>query len=342
MLPSRKFTRALGALSGIIPLLMVASSVMAADPGVPYPASSAVSDQHPGSILFFNLYTSNAVMPNLQNTRFSITNTSTTSSAIVHMFFIDGATCSPSNVFTCLTPNQTTSFLAAEQAPNETGFMIAIAVDQTGCPVAYNFLIGSAFIKTQSGHEAALQAESVSALYNGTAPGCNGSTSTLTLLFNGDTSGTQVSYDRLPRVIAASKIPAVADGNDTRIVVNRIGGSLLTGLTPIGNLFGFVFDDTEDPHSFTVQNVACQLFRRVDNAFPHTTPNVETYINSGHTGWLKLWQPVQDAGLLGSVLNRNTNLTSAPDAFVGGHNMHKLTLAETNSLVVPVFPGSCL
>ncbi len=342
MLSSRKFTRALGALSGVIPLIMVASSVMAADPGVPYPASSAVSDQHSGSILFFNLYTSNAVMPNLQNTRFSITNTSTTASAIVHLFFIDGTTCSPSNVFTCLTPNQTTSFLAAEQAPNETGFMIAIAVDSTGCPVAHNFLIGSAFIKTESGHQASLQADSVSALYNGAAPGCNGQTSTLTLLFDGNTSGATASYDRLPRVLAASKIPAVADGNDTRIVVNRISGSLLVGLTPIGFLFVLAFDDAEVPHSDAVENVPCQLFRRIDSAFPFTTPRIETYISTGRTGWIKLWQPNVDAGLLGSILNRNVNLTSAPDAFVGGHNLHKLTLATTNSLTVPVFPPSCL
>ncbi|MEP7273884.1 MAG: hypothetical protein ABI882_20455, partial [Acidobacteriota bacterium] len=75
MLPSRKFTRALSALSGIIALMMMASAVMAADPGIPYPPTSQTSDQHPGSVLFFNIYTSNGTMPNLQNTRFNISNT---------------------------------------------------------------------------------------------------------------------------------------------------------------------------------------------------------------------------------------------------------------------------
>lgn len=341
MLPSCKFTRALSALSAFVALMMMASAAMAADPGLPYPSTSPVSDQHPGSILFFNFYTSSATMPNLQNSRVSITNTSTTSSSIVHLFFVDGASCSPSNRFICLTPNQTVSFLASDQDPGTTGYLMALAVDSQGCPVAHNFLIGNVFIKMESGHQANLEADGFSALYNGTAPGCDGNTTTFNLLFDGNSTGTTASYDRVPRVVALSKIPAVADGNDTRLIVIRVGGSLLTGTTPIGNLFGFVFDDLENPHSITLSGLPCQLVRRIDNNFPRTSPPLEDFISSGKTGWLKVYTPVDDGGLLGSVLNRNVNVASAPNAFVGGHNLHKLTLSASNTLTVPVFPPGC-
>ena len=342
MLPSRKFTRALRALSAVFALMMMASAALAADPGIPYPSTSPVSDQHPGSILFFNFYTSNGTLPHLQNSRFSITNTSTTSSSIVHLFFVDGATCSPSNRYICLTPNQTTSVLASDPEPGPTGYLMALAVDLQGCPVSHNFLIGSVFVKTETGHQASLEADGFSALYDGTAPGCNGQTVTLNILFDGNTIGNTPSYDRLPRVLAATRVPSVADGNDTRLVLVRVGGSLLTGTTPIGTLFGLVYDDLENPHSWSRQNVPCQLYLRIDNNFPDTAPPLETFIGAGRIGWLKAWNPVVDAGLLGSVLNRNANATSAPNAFVGGHNLHKLTLSASNTVTVPVFPPSCL
>ncbi|MEP7271888.1 MAG: hypothetical protein ABI882_10330, partial [Acidobacteriota bacterium] len=160
-------------------------------------------------------------------------------------------------------------------------------------------------------------------------------------LFDGNASGATPSYDRVPRALALSKIPAVADGNDTRLVVIRVGGTLLTGTTPIGNLFGLVFDDSETPHSVSISPVPCQLFQRIDNNFPNTVPPLETFISAGKTGWMKIWNPVSDAGILGSVLNRNVNVSSAANAFVGGHNLHKLTLSASNSLTLPIFPPSC-
>ena len=341
MLSSRKVTRALSALSGLCALMMMASAALAADPGIPYPSASPTSDQHPGSVLVFSFYTSSSTLPHIQNSRFSITNTSTTSPAIVHLFFIDGSTCSPSNRFMCLTPNQTTSFLASDQDPGTTGFLMAIAVDPLGCPVSHNFLVGSVFVKTETGHQASLEADGLSALYDGTAPGCNNLTVTFNLRFDGNTTGDTPSYDRLPRVLAATRVPSVADGNDTRIALVRIGGSLLTGTTPIGTLFGLVYDDLEIPHSWTLNNVGCQLYRRIDSDFPNTAPPLEQFITAGRIGWLKAWNPIDDAGLLGVILNRNANATSASNAFVGGHNLHKLTLAASNTLTMPVFSGQC-
>jgi len=41
----------------------------------------------------------------------------------VHLFFVDGATCSIADSLVCLTPNQTASFLASDIDPGTTGYI---------------------------------------------------------------------------------------------------------------------------------------------------------------------------------------------------------------------------
>src|SRR5262245_12943867 len=94
-------------------LLALAVSALAADPGLTYPITSEVSDQKAGSILVYNFYTSGATSGNTQNTRVNITNTSVTSAAFVHLFFVSES-CSIADSFICLTANQTASFFASD------------------------------------------------------------------------------------------------------------------------------------------------------------------------------------------------------------------------------------
>jgi hypothetical protein len=86
-------------------------------PGTLFPATAELSDQKPGSVLVYNLYSSSIAAPNQQNTRISITNTNPGLSIAVHLFFVDGATCSIADSLVCLTPNQTASFLASDIDP---------------------------------------------------------------------------------------------------------------------------------------------------------------------------------------------------------------------------------
>jgi len=305
----------------------------AVGPGQIYPSASELSDQKAGSVLIYNLYTSSLTIPGTQNTRISITNVDQIRGVAVHLFFVDGGSCSPIDRYICLTANQTMTFLASEQDPGVTGYIVAVASSLvTGCPINFNHLIGDEFVKFSTGHAANLGAEAIAAIAGGLTF-CDANSVTAILLFDG------VSYNRVGRVLALDNIPARADGNDTLLVVNPIRADLATGASTIGAIFGLLFDDAEAPHSFSF-TAGCQLRVSLSNNFPRVTPRFETVIPAGSTGWLKLWSPVGIA-LLGAQINFNPNASANAGAFNQGHNLHKLTLSTFGNFIIPIFPPNC-
>ena len=334
-----KYTRLLThVFFALFALTMLSVAALAADPGLPYPATSEASDQKAGSILFYNVYTSGATSGNTQNTRVNITNTNTTitGDAFVHLYFVAEG-CAIADSYVCLTPNQTASFLASDVDPGITGYIVAVAVDGIyGCPINFNYLIGDEYVKFTTGHAANLGAVAFSAL---PIPGvaeqaaCNAASNTATINFDG------VSYNNAPAVLALDNIGSRADGNDTLVIINRVGGNLGIGASSLGTLFGLLYDDAENVLSFSVTG-GCQLRNSISNNFPRTTPRFETFVPAGRTGWAKVYNQTGAIGILGAAINLNPNAASSAGAFNGGHNLHHLTLT-TASYVVPVFPPSC-
>lgn len=92
MFTSRKLTHSF--LLASLTLLSLTAATRAADPGIPYSADGIVSDQKPGSVLVYNFYSSSASSPTTENTRFNLTNTSSARAVAVHLFFVDGSSCS--------------------------------------------------------------------------------------------------------------------------------------------------------------------------------------------------------------------------------------------------------
>ncbi|MDX2034077.1 MAG: ExeM/NucH family extracellular endonuclease [Blastocatellia bacterium] len=302
-------------------------------PGLPLPGGGPVSDQRAGSVLIFNIYTSSADTSR-QNTRINLTNTDPTRTANVHLFFVDGGTCSVADSYLCLTPSQTTSFVASDFDPGTTGFLIAVAVDANGCPINFNHLIGDEYVKFSSGHAANLGAQAIRALAGG-LPACDINTVTATLAFD------NVSYSGLPHVLAADNIPSRGDGNDTMLILNRIGGNLATGAATLGNVFGLLYDDSESVFSFNLSAGVCQFRSSVTNTTPRTTPRFETLVPAGRSGWMKLWA-ANGGAMTGALLNFNPNAAANTAAFNQGHNLHVLTTTNAMSFSMPVFPPSCL
>jgi len=302
-------------------------------PGGPFPPTSAVSGQKPGSVLFFNVYTSSTSNPNAQNTRINITNTDPQRAARVHLFFVDVSSCSVADAYICLTANQTTTFLASDLDPGTTGYLMAVAVDENGCPINFNALVGDEYVKFASGHAANLAAQSFAGLPGG-RPACDETSSTAVLRFDG------VSYNRAPAVVALDNIPSRADGNDTLLIVNRLGGNLGIGAATLTGIFGLFYDDAERGVSFGFTPASCQFRSSITNNFPRITPRFEQFVPAGRSGWLKLSQ--QDGGaILGAAINFNPNAGTSAGAFSQGHNLHVLTLTESVSITIPVFPPSC-
>src|SRR5262249_16066847 len=150
----------------VFTLMLLSAIPFASDPASPIPTVST-NDHQPGSVLVYNFYSSDVADPG-QETKFTIANTNTSQSVVLHLFFISGTDCTSTDVFLCLTENQTASFLASDLDPGVTGYMVAVAVDApTGVPISFNFLIGDAHVKLISGHEAKLNAEAIQALFQG-------------------------------------------------------------------------------------------------------------------------------------------------------------------------------
>lgn len=302
------------------------------DSGVRAATESPLSDQKAGSVLIFNFYTSSANNPTIQNTRINLTNTDQARTVSVHLFFVDGSDCSVADSVLCLSQNQTTSLLASDIDPGVTGYLIVVAVDgATGCPISFNRLMGDAYIKLP-GWQTNLSAVAISAL-SGAPLACDAGSNTATLNFDG------VSYNRIPRTLAVSNLASPLDGNAPLLILNRIGGSLATGLSRLESVFGILFDDTEHPFSFSFTG-GCQFRAPLNNNFPRTTPRLGNVIPVGHTGWMKLWT-TEDSGLLGAIINANPQAATNQNAFSHGHNLHALTFTSTASLTLPVHLPGC-
>jgi hypothetical protein len=220
---------------------------------------------------------------------------------------------------------------------------VVVAVNLRGQPIKFNFLIGDEYVKYASGHAANLGAEAVAAgggENDGAAESAGFPISggaqddpVVSVPFNGTAGG----YNRLPRVLADDSIPSRLDGNDTKLIVNRVGGgNLVVSAATLGTLFAVIYDDAENTFSTSFSG-NCHLELSIGaNNLPRVVGGWNALIPAGHTGWMKFWS-TSDFAILGSAINFN----AAASGFNGGHNLHKLTLTAAATLVIPVFPVSC-
>ncbi|MFM8395246.1 MAG: choice-of-anchor Q domain-containing protein [Acidobacteriota bacterium] len=290
-------------------------------PGLPPATPTGVSGLKPGSLLIFNLYTSSP-SGDRGDSRFALTNTSPAAHTAINLFLVDGQTGAVAARVVELTPNQTVSMLASEIDPGTTGYLIAVAVDARGCPISFNHLIGEVLVRVESGHRTALAALGVAVIDPTALTGDPGAL-TVTLRFDGR------EYDELPRSLAVSSLPARRGGNETLLIINRVGGSLLDGATSPWSLAGLLFDDLERSASFAMAGVGCQLMGVLGPHFPRTSPRFESMIPVGRSGWMRL-ATTDDHPLTGAVINL------APDGFDRGRNLHHLTTTRTGVLSMPV------
>lgn len=280
------------------------------------------SNQKSGSILIYNYYTSNLSRTDTE-TEISVTNTHQTQSIGVRFFLVGQANCTVKQHYFLLSGSETRSFRASDIDPNASGYIVAVAVDpSTGAPIGFNFLEGQENVKTSTGHGGRVSAMAIGANFTGALPGIGGSADTATLNFDGSSTG----YGRIPNAASLENLTSAANGNDTILVVNRIGGSLAGKVSAVGTINGAVQNRTGQKYTFTAKGGSCQF----DSPLASLLPSLKTAIPFNQTATMELTGE-------GSISALELNANSRNGAFSDARNFKSSTSTDAaTSLVIPV------
>ncbi len=291
-------------------------------PGLTHaPEDVKLSDQKAGSLVVFPYYTSKSGSGS--DTKLHLSNTGETS-AFVHLFFIDGATCNQADYSVCLTPNASINFLASEMDPDTTGWLIALVVDAQGNPIQNNGLLGNAFVN-DGNYVGNYGAESFWAYSNNLAT-INGDKATLR--FNG------TSYDAMPNQFAV-EIQSPRDVIGQKIVTVGMNGDItrntLSGAAQLG--IGVAYNGNEKPFgSFSgFLNGICQASATITGVSPRVPFTMAGIIPSGQVGTIKL----NIGGGVGLLLTPQNS-----KKWSGIRGLHKTGTTFT-TITIPVLPPKC-
>jgi hypothetical protein len=282
---------------------------------ITYPANGVLSDYRPGSVLFYPKYTSNPSAPQQGDTQVNMTNTNQTLDISIHLFLVDGSSCSVADFFINLTPNQTASFLMSDLDPGVTGYIVGVATD--GGPTQFNWLIGSESIRETDGRLATLQAIGVAKVSPGGV--ASGGEGTAILSFNG------TEYERLPSSVGLDSFNSqVTDSTQVNLFVPA--SNLLSGIPDsTTRVFALLYDDVEHVFSTSI-SVACYTTFNVSSL--RITGGINNIVPAGRTGWIRF--EASGRPILGYAHTRGP-------VFNGGHNLHVLKLLGNYEITVPAF-----
>ncbi len=288
--------------------------------------NARVSDQKAGSVLVFPYYTS--TIGGASDTRLTISNISNAASTVanqayVHLFFIDGTSCQQSDLFLCLTPNASFSFKASDYDPGNTGYLIAVAVNNQGVPIQNNVLIGNAFVNTPEfadnyGAESFRANSFAVATVNGDSA---------TLYFD------QVGYDAVPKQFAV-EIQSPFNAAGQQVVTAGLSGNLvsssLSGAAQVGT--GLIYNGNEKPFgSFSAWLTGtCQAKGTILTNSPRVPNGMAVMVPSGQTGTMKF-----NVGAAVGLL-----LTPRTATWKGIRTLHKTQTVAT-TLTIPIFVPVC-
>lgn len=344
-LPTRIYTRTLGATAPVAGETMepdgsAVSPLKGCDPNCGGPTSGtlalngkSMSDDKAGSLLLYNIYTSDPTGAQDQDTALSLTNIGPLT-VYAHLFLIDGQSCSVADFYATFTASQTTRWLASELDPGVTGYALAVAVNEEGAPISYNYLIGATRVKFKAGHMASLSAESFAALYpyNTILPGFVSGAQTAELMLDG------TQYNQAPLILSADNIASPQDKNSALLIVNPVGGDLSSSsvVNTIGSLAGQLYDEVERGYSFQAPQNVCQVRQEINDSFIRVPGRFSKIISSSHCGTVRFWE-IQGKSLSGAIINFNPDVLTAAQAYNQGHNLHTLTISDQAKYIIPIY-----
>ena len=369
---SQKLTHWIAAIAALV--VLSANSYAQTDSVV------QVSDQKAGSFLVFPYYASGTGATGIGDTRLTISNVgpiqwpvvngygspSVAQTVFIHLFMID-STCAQADIYLCLTPNASISFKTSDYDPvTSRGAAYAVVVDNQGYPIAYNGLIGNAFVNFSDSvgrlYLGNYAAESFTGQGQLTAiPGNNNFyTGFDGVTFNAispanpqTTAGLGVDrspglanmfgYDGAP-IGFAVEIQSPLDAKDQTIVLAGLAGAVgttLTGTEQTG--IGTAINGNEKPlGSFTGFGGGCISINILTATFPRVPLTLGGMIRTGQTGTLQ-FNVVGAVGLL--MTPKQVGLQA--NSWSGIRNLHKTAILsnangnQQQSFRIPVFVPAC-
>lgn len=320
-------------------------------------ANPAVSDQKAGSVLVFPYYTS-AIDGSFNKSDTLITLTSVCNgpstyqgqpyyfgaggpnpasinyAGFVHLFFMDGANCTPADTYICLTPNASVQIHASVYDPMITGYLIAVVVDQNGVPTQSNCLIGSVFVRDDvNGLIGSYAAEAFTKISSGSLTTTNGYAA---INFNG------VDYDLAPTQFSVQ----VQDSSksDEFIILASISGELGNKLNSTGQTgFGILYNAEEAPASFQPRvGSRCWSMTEIESSNFRVVPGgIDNFLKNSH-GYMKFNVSGPAVGLLLSKQGVGTGGGGGASEYrwVGIRGLHKTNIGQA-MLLAPIFPPFC-
>ena len=282
--------------------------------------SLGASEIKAGSVLIFPRFTSGTY----GSSHISITNTHPTRPARVRVVFsgLADATGVTEAIIT-INPNQAKTVDANEFAPNQKGWLLATTIDNIALPVNFNFLIGSAQVREQSGLVNSYNALSVAKNSVGSAPR-NTDQQTADLKFN------DLDYDRLSATLAAATVWSQFD-NTTTLGYIRPPASLLDPINTRGSVAATIHDDLLNQAGATIGGIEVKLGTVKPTL---TSPPITNSIVKGHRGWLKLTPSTPIFAWLSNVPSAplTINNTLWTGGLAGVFTPHILATAESFTL----------
>jgi len=297
---------------------ILAVAFLAILPGVGLAQTNNYSDIKPGSVLFFNRFTSNPINPLLGDTQINITNLNQSKSIALHFYMVDGSSCSVADSGTSLAPSQTINYLMSDYDPGIFGYLIVVAEDMdTGLPTQHNWLAGTALIREFDGRQAILSAISI----------CKVSAGNITadpdglyrLKFNGAT------YDKLPQTLAIPSFDSPVS-TTSYLYIFSPSTNIYVGDATSATISGLVFNDASGTISGSL-TLTCYRQDSLSNYFRGGAVTRQAP-NAGRTGWVRLHSA--NAPIMGSVISRNS-------MFQGGYNLTAIALYGSHEIVVPYY-----
>lgn len=312
----------------LIALICCRLTVSASDRGAVGAGQGSDSDateigpNRPGSVLLYNYFTS-SIDSGLADTGIYVTNINQVKLVYLRVLFVDSVNCSVISWSMSLRANRSVSFLVSDIDPLTSGYILMVAIDQYGCPVKSNDLIGGEYIRLESGLNANLSAIGIPVIA-GNKLRCLPESITVELVFDGEV------YGQLPRTVVIDNLASIKDGNQTRVILHPLGGDMTGSPQVIGDLEGLLFNDESKAYYFKTNVPGCQLFRQLENGFPPTDLSYEDVIPKGGIGWV-LFYITDEKALYGAVFRSNSKGLST------ANNLHYTTLASKVVYTIPLF-----